>query len=116
MGRVRRRFGVLQRRYEVRDEIDGSAYELQGSLFRPWTFHVVRDGERCGRIVKRWGGLFREGFGDADRFEADFPGDWPARHKTLLLGALLLLDFAHFESRLGHVWDVCDQLRVVGWG
>lgn len=111
LGTVQRSFGILRRRYEVRDASDGSAYGLTGTLLHPWTFEVVRDGSRCGRIVKRWSGLFRETGSDADRFEADFPEDWPERHKALLLGAVLLLDFAHFESRLPHLLDLLSQLR-----
>jgi len=111
LGTVQRRFGVLRRRYEVRDAADGGTYQLTGTVLHPWTFDVLRDGARCGRIVKRWSGLFRESSGDADRFEADFPQDWPERHKALLLGAALLLDSAHFENRLTHLLDLLNQLR-----
>ena len=111
LGWVRRRWSVLRRRYEVRDAADGRTYHLAGTLLHPWTFEVLRDGVRCGRVVKRWSGLFREASSDADRFEADFPQDWPERHKALLLGAALLLDCAHFESRLRHVLDLLGQFR-----
>lgn len=111
VGKVTRRFGLLQRCYEVRDDADGSTFELAGTLLRPWTFHVVHQGLRVGRVVKRWNGLFREASSDADRFEADFPGDWPSRRKLLLLCALLLLDFAHFDSRLRHLFDLTGLSR-----
>ena len=106
LGTIQRRSGILRRRYQVRDETDGSGLELHGTLLHPWTFQVIRNGEPCGWIRKRWNGLFAEIATDADRFEVDFPRDWPARHKIVLLGALLLLDAAHFESRIGHLVDL----------
>jgi len=50
-------------------------------------------------ILKKWTGLLKEGFTDADNFGVNFPSDWPVELKTLALGAVLLIDFVHFENK-----------------
>jgi len=41
----------------------------------------------------------KEGFTDADSFGVTFPADWDVELKALLLGAVFLIDFVHFENR-----------------
>jgi uncharacterized protein YxjI len=101
LGTIRRRFSVLQRRYNVLDDQGHTVYELFGPLVHPWTFEIRRDEDVFGRITKRWSGLGKEVFTDADNFGVEWPEDWPVATKTLLLGAVFLIDFVHFENT-GH--------------
>ena len=73
-------------------------YELFGPLVHPWTFEIRRDEDAFGRITKRWSGLGKEVFTDADNFGVEWPEDWPVAIKALLLGAVFLIDFVHFEN------------------
>ena len=50
-------------------------------------------------IQKKWSGLAKEAFTDADNFGVTFPPDWPVEKKTLALGAVFLIDFVHFEDK-----------------
>ncbi|XP_045139415.1 phospholipid scramblase 1-like isoform X1 [Portunus trituberculatus] len=52
---------------------------------------------QVGVITKQWRGLCQEAFTDADSFGLTFPIDMDVRTKTLLLGALFLIDFMYFE-------------------
>jgi uncharacterized protein YxjI len=99
LGSVRRRFTLLRRRYDVLDPTGNVLFELFGPLLRPWTFEIRQGGQSRGKISKKWSGLVKEAFTDADNFGIDFPPQAPAAHKALLLGAVFLIDFVHFEKK-----------------
>jgi uncharacterized protein YxjI len=97
LGRVRREFSWLRRVYTVQDGSGREAYRLYGPAFHPWTFEI-RSGDRTvGRIVKKWSGAAKEAFTKADNFGVTFPTDCSADVKAVLLGAVFLIDFVHFE-------------------
>jgi uncharacterized protein YxjI len=97
LGTVRKQFSWLNRRYTVTDA-GGEAYEVHGPLFRPWTFKIQRNGTECGIITKKWSGLVKEAWTDADNFGVSFPRGTSVRMKSVLLGAVFLIDFVHFED------------------
>jgi hypothetical protein len=72
---------------------------LYGPLLHPWTFEIRKGGMPQGKICKKWSGLLKEGFTDADNFGVTFPPGWCDAHKSLLLAAVFLIDFVHFEKR-----------------
>jgi len=98
LGTVEKQFSVFNRRYVVTDKVNGKRYEIVGPLFRPWTFRILRDGQECGVIRKRWGGTVREVFTDADAFGVELPPEADSQLKAVFLGAVFLIDFVHFED------------------
>lgn len=97
-GRVKREFSFLRRIYTVFDASGKEIFQLFGPLLHPWTFEI-RTGERMvGKITKKWSGLFKEGFTDADTFGVQFPEGWQEQTKATILGAVFLIDFVHFEN------------------
>jgi uncharacterized protein YxjI len=98
LGRIRRRFAFPQRLYTVYDDQKRQLYELHGPLMHPWTFIIRKDEQEFGKITKRWSGLAKEAFTDSDLFGVTLPPDWPAEQKALMLGAVFLIDFVHFEN------------------
>ena len=99
VGSLERRFSVLQRIYSILSPNGKPLFELLGSVFHPWTFKILEDGRERGMIQKKWTGLLKEGFTDADNFGITFPSDWSVELKTLALGTVLLIDFFHFENK-----------------
>lgn len=99
VGSLERKFSILQRIYSVLSPNGKQLFELLGSVFHPWTFKILEDGRERGMIQKKWTGLLKEGFTDADNFGVTFPSDWPVELKTLALGTVLLIDFFHFENK-----------------
>lgn len=97
MGSVERQFSVFNSLYTVTGRRPTEKYEIFGPLFRPWTFKIRQRGQDCGLITKRWGGLRRETFTDADAFGIEFPPGISHDLKAVFLGAVFLIDFAHFE-------------------
>jgi len=99
VGRLERHFSVLRRLYSVVSHSGEQLFDLFGPLLHPWTFHIQESGRERGMIQKKWTGLLKESFSDADNFGVTFPPDWPVEHKTLALGAVFLIDFVHFENK-----------------
>ncbi len=99
LGSIERRFTLLRRVYSVFDASGREAFRLFGPILHPWTFQIKSEAGELGKITKKWSGLMKEGFTDADNFGVEFPVDWDVRLKALFLGAVFLIDFVHFENK-----------------
>ena len=99
IGSIKKRFSILRRVYSVFDPSGQEIYQLYGPLLHPWTFHIRNNGVDYGKITKKWSGLMKEGFTDADNFGIVFPTEWDIRLKALFLGTVFLIDFVHFENK-----------------
>ena len=98
LGKIKRRFAVLRRIYSVIDRNGNEIFELFGPLLHPWTFQIKKGGQELGKITKKWSGLLKETFTDADNFGITFPSGIDLSQKAVLLGAVFLIDFVHFEN------------------
>jgi len=98
VGTVKRQFSILRRIYSVKDSSGQEMYQLFGPLLHPWTFNIYRDEREIGHITKKWSGLLKETFTDSDNFGITFPPDADPNQKSVLLGAVFLIDFVHFEN------------------
>jgi uncharacterized protein YxjI len=99
LGSIERRFSILHRIYSVLDSTGREIFQLFGPLLHPWTFKILRGDTEIGKIVKRWSGILKETFTDADNFGVAFPQDLEISQKALVLGAVFLVDVVHFENR-----------------
>jgi hypothetical protein len=99
LGKIKRRFALLRRIYAVLDRSEREVFQIFGPIFRPWTFLINKDDQEQGKIVKKWSGLGKEVFTDADNFGINFPKGISANQKAVFLGALFLIDFVHFEKK-----------------
>ena len=99
LGSIEKTLNPVQRNYHIRNREGQEVCELHGPLTKPWTFFIMQNGNETGVITKRWGGIAREAFTDADAFGVRFPREAPPETKALLLGAVFLIDFAHFERQ-----------------
>lgn len=99
LGVIEKRFSVLRRIYSVYNSTGKEIYQLFGPILHPWTFQIRNNEIEYGKITKKWSGLLKEGFTDADNFGVTFPENWDVRLKALFLGAVFLIDFVHFENK-----------------
>jgi uncharacterized protein YxjI len=97
LGTIRRRWSWFRRIYSIVAHDGRELAELFGPLFRPWTFEVQIDGAVRGMIQKRWGGLAKELFTDADNFRIDLEGIRDDQLRALVFAATVLIDVVHFE-------------------
>ena len=103
VGSVHRRFGIIFRKYDLRDVHGRTFARVRSPLWRIWTFPVEGDeGRRAATISKKWGGMLREVFADADTFGIDFQEwDWTDEERAVLFAAALSIDFDFFENNQG---------------
>lgn len=99
LGVIKRRFSILRRIYSVFNSSGEEVYQLFGPILHPWTFQIRNDEGEYGKITKKWSGLLKEGFTDADNFGMMLPAAWDVKLKSLFLGAVFLIDFVHFENK-----------------
>lgn len=94
-----RRFSLLRRIYSVFNNSGEEIFQLFGPILHPWTFEIRKNNIEYGKITKKWSGLLKESFTHADNFGVTFPTEWDITQKALFLGAVFLIDFAHFENK-----------------
>ena len=98
IGSIERRWSWLRRIYSVCDSQGGEVFRLFGPILHPWTFQLHRKGVEIGKIAKKWSGLATEAFTKADNFGVQFPSNLQKPLKSLVLAAVFLIDFVHFEK------------------
>jgi uncharacterized protein YxjI len=98
LGAVQQRFGLFTKRFDVEGPAGQPLMEMRSGLFSPWTFPFFRVEQEVGRVEKRWSGLLRETFTDADTFRVAF-GSASGDERALLLAAALFVDLQYFEQK-----------------
>lgn len=110
LGAIRRKFSILHRRFIIEDASGEDLLEIKSPFLRIWTFKLLLDDREVGRISKRWGGMLKEMFSDADIFGIEFSHEkLPLEIKKLLVLATFLIDFVCFENNQG-------RGGLVSWG
>jgi hypothetical protein len=99
LGTIKWKFALFRKKYIVLDELGVEIFRLLAPALKPWTFNIIKNDLEIGRITKKWSGLLKETFSDADNFAINFPVEWKKELKALFLGGIFLIDFVHFEGR-----------------
>jgi len=99
IGAIQRKFSILNRDFTLEGPDGRELLLIRSPLFKIWTFKLLHEDKEMGRISKKWGGLLKEAFTDADTFGVEFShSDLPAEVKKLLVVAVFLIDFVCFEK------------------
>ncbi|MFP4356606.1 MAG: phospholipid scramblase-related protein [Phycisphaerae bacterium] len=98
LGRIKRQWSWVRRIYKVFDAAGQERFTLFGPVLHPWTFNILRGQQEMGKITKKWSGLGKEIFTKADNFGLTYSAGLGDDEKDLLLGAVFLIDFVHFEQ------------------
>jgi len=98
VGSVARRFGILYKKYDLCDTRGKTFATIKSPFWRLWKFPLQDSlGNEIGVIQKNWGGLLKEVFTDADRYQVNFP-DWDNAKKAIMFAAAISIDFDFFED------------------
>ena len=99
LGSVNRRFAFFHKKYDLRDEQQRTFATIKAPFWRLWTFPILSTpaAEPIGVITKKWGGLLKEAFTDADKFKVEFP-QWNESQKAVALAAAVCIDLDYFED------------------
>jgi uncharacterized protein YxjI len=99
IGVVQRKLSFVRRHYALETPDGETIFDIRGAFWKPWTFDVFDDeGEQVAQIKKKWSGIGREVFTDADVFGLEIQAELEPEDKLMLMSAVFLIDFLHFES------------------
>lgn len=101
MGILQQRLAIVRRRIDVLTPAGHELARIVGPLLRPWTFEVEQKGRHIATIRKKWSGLGREFFTDADNFGIELHAPVDGRLRQLLVAATMMVDLLWFEERKG---------------
>jgi uncharacterized protein YxjI len=101
VGAIQRKFSILHRKFVLENAAGEEVMEIHSPLFRIWTFKLLFQDQEVGRISKKWGGLLKEMFTDADLFGVECQPHVPVEVRRMLLVATFLIDFTCFENNQG---------------
>lgn len=102
-GGVHRRFSIFYKKYDLTDEQGRVFAHIAAPFWRLWTFPLkTPSGEAVGEISKKWSGLLREAFTDADTFLVNLgEASWTPTQRAVILAAAISIDFDFFEENQG---------------
>lgn len=101
IGAIRRRWTWFRRKYTVEGPSGEEVATLFGPFWRPWTFKILMPGsnQEVGLIQKKWSGLAKELFTQADNFWIQFEQVTDPKLRALFFSATVLIDVVHFEKK-----------------
>ena len=98
-GLVKRNFSFFNRVVSVRNVKGNRLLKIVGPIWKPWTFNVYEGKRKVAVITKKWTGLLKEAYTDADRFNLEFTDSLSYPKKRLSIAALMLIDSLYFEGK-----------------
>jgi uncharacterized protein YxjI len=98
IGAAQRKWSWFHRRFVLENADGQEIMQIHSPFFRIWTFKLMFEGQEVGRISKKWGGILREMFTDADTFGVECQDFVPTELRKMLLVATFLIDFTCFEN------------------
>jgi hypothetical protein len=100
LGAIQQRWAFFSKRFEVTDASGRIVLTVNSPLWRPWTFAFERDGQELARVEKKWSGMLREAFTDADRFRVLFQShQLGLDERSLVLASGIFIDLQYFEKK-----------------
>lgn len=100
LGAIQQRWAFFSKKFDVTDPGGRVLLRVSSPLWRPWTFAFERDGHELARVEKKWSGMLREAFTDADRFRVMFQShQLGLDERSLVLAAGIFIDLQYFEQK-----------------
>src|SRR5699024_4285368 len=98
---IQRQWTWFRRKYIIEGANGEEIAVLFGPFFRPWTFEIRLPGSDLPRgvVQKKWSGLVKEMFTEADNFWVELDQIDDPNLRALLFSATVLIDVVHFEKK-----------------
>ncbi|MES2803722.1 MAG: phospholipid scramblase-related protein [Bdellovibrionota bacterium] len=101
LGSVKQRFGIFKKKFDVHNQQGDVIYEMRSGFFQFWTFPFFdRQGQMSALIQKKWSGMLKELFMDADNFTIEFKSDRLSENdRLIMLACSVFTDLQYFERK-----------------
>ena len=101
IGFAKERFGILTKKFDVFNDNSQRIFLMRSGFFRFWTFPLKDvNGTERALIQKKWSGMLKEIFFDADNFVVTFKDPTLTQNERLLILALsVFTDLQYFERK-----------------
>jgi len=100
LGVIQQRWRWFRRYFEVLEPSGEILAAIEGGIWRPWTYPVTSRGVEVAVIRKRWSGLGRQVFTNADEFGIELrPTLTDGRLRQMLLAATIAIDLVAYDDR-----------------
>jgi len=100
LGAIQQRWAFFYKKFDVTDPAGRVLLTVSSPIWRPWTFAFQRDGHELARVEKKWSGMLREAFTDADRFRVMFQShQLGLDERSLVLASGIFIDLQYFEQK-----------------
>lgn len=99
VGALQQRWGIFRKKFDVEDATGRVVMQMSSGFFSFWTFPIYRSGREAARIEKKWSGLLKEMFLDADNFRIQFSPELDESQRILVLAAGIFVDLQYFEAK-----------------
>lgn len=101
LGSVKQRFGIFKKKFDVHNSHGDVIFEMRSGFFNFWTFPFFdRQGQMAALIQKKWSGMLKELFLDADNFTIEFKSSGLTENdRLIMLACSVFTDLQYFERK-----------------
>lgn len=100
LGSLQQRFSIVRKKFDLEDSRGRVILRMQSGFFQFWTFPFLRGSSEVAVIRKKWSGLFKESFLDADNFKIEFGNQGlTPEERALILASGIFIDIQYFERK-----------------
>jgi hypothetical protein len=102
IGTIKQKNWFLDKQFDFYDNNNNLLFSCISKFPHIWTFNVLKEGKQIGQILKKWAGLGREAFTDADKFMIDFDNIEEEKIQYAMLAMAFVIDLRVFEAKGKH--------------
>lgn len=101
LGSVKQRFGIFKKKFDVHNSKGDVIFEMRSGFFNIWTFPFFDlQGQMAALIQKKWSGMLKELFLDADNFMIEFKSqNLTENERLIMLACSVFTDLQYFERK-----------------
>lgn len=100
VGSIQQRFGIIYKKFDIEAPNGNVIMTMQSPLWRIWTFPIYKNDNIVSTIRKKWSGLLKETFLDADNFTVEFSHpNLTLEEKTIITIGAIFIDLKYFEKK-----------------
>jgi transcription elongation factor Elf1/uncharacterized protein YxjI len=98
LGHVERGIPFIRRKLTIHNLKGVRTHTLASKVNNPFFFIITRNNRKCGEVTKKWNGVVKEYFTDADKFSIRFNQGTDKTSKIMFLASAYLIDKTYFEG------------------